>query len=50
MILLNLLEFIKENKFVLNKDGKWYKTDIYPRITYKESELIELFKFLNHSS
>jgi len=39
----NLLEFIKENKFVFNKDDKWYSLNDYPRIFYKDSELIELF-------
>ena len=43
MILIELLEFIKKNKFVLNKDGKWYSLNDYPRITYKEKELIQLF-------
>ena len=43
MILIELLEFIKANKFVLNKDGKWYSLNDYPRIIYKEVELIKLF-------
>jgi len=42
--MIKLLEFIKENKFVLYKDGKWYSTKDFPAIFYKETELIKLFE------
>jgi len=41
--MIKLLEFIKENKFVLYKDGKWYSKKDFPAIFYKETELIKLF-------
>jgi hypothetical protein len=42
-IMIKLLEFIKQNKFVLYKDGKWYSTKDFPAIFYDEIELIKLF-------
>ena len=42
--MIKLLEFIKQNKFVLYKDGKWYSTKDFPAIFYKETELIKLFE------
>lgn len=44
MKLIALLEFIEKNKFVLNKDGKWYSLNDYPRIMYKDFELIKLIE------
>ena len=41
--MIKLLEFIKQNKFVLYKDGKWYSTLDFPTIFYDEIELIKLF-------
>lgn len=41
--MIKLLEFIKENKFVLYKDGKWYSTKDFPTIFYNVHELLKLY-------
>ena len=42
--MLQLLEWIVENGYVVNKDDLWYKTSEYPRVYLKSEQLIEIAK------
>lgn len=54
-----LLKWMREEKFFLDKDGKWYSTNIKGRLspkglekpkTYNEEQLCELFINNKHCS